>query len=62
MIVVAVLALTLFHPGFCFPQLAGRQAKKASLELDSFDEGDAVLAERKLADGQKPVQVTTIGG
>jgi hypothetical protein len=48
MIVVAVLALTIFHPGFCFPQLAGRQGQKTSLELEFLQENDAVLADRKI--------------
>jgi predicted RNase H-like nuclease len=61
MIVVAVLSLTIFHPGFCFPQLAGQQGKQASLELESLDERDAALEERKIQEGQKSVQVSTIG-
>ena len=61
MIVVAILSLTIFHPGFCFPQLAGQQGKKTSLELESFDESDPALAERKIQGGQKSVQVSVIG-
>jgi hypothetical protein len=62
MIVLAVLALTIFHPGICFPQLAGQQGKKASLELQSLDESDATQRERKVPDGQLSVQVSTSGG
>ena len=53
MIVVAVLALTIFHPGYCFPRLAGQQRKKASLELESVDGSDGVLAERKIRERQE---------
>lgn len=60
MIVIAVLSLTFFHPGFCFPQLAGRQRTKASMELESLDEGDTVLRERKIQEEPKSVQVSTI--
>jgi hypothetical protein len=45
MIVIAVLALTIFHPGFYFPQLAGRKWEKPSVELDSLDESDVALRE-----------------
>jgi Tfp pilus assembly protein PilX len=45
MIVVAVLALTIFHPGYCFPRLAGQQRQKASLELES--------AERKIREREE---------
>jgi hypothetical protein len=53
MIVVAVLALTIFHPGFCFPQLAGQQKQKALPELESSDGNDAVLVERKIQERQE---------
>lgn len=61
MIVVAALALTIFHPGFCFPQLAGQQAQKALPELESLDENDAVFAERKIQERQESGQVSTSG-
>jgi hypothetical protein len=61
MIVVAVLALTIFHPGFCFPQLAGKQRQKPSLELESLDENDTELTERKLQGEPKSAQVSAIG-
>lgn len=53
MIVVAVLALTIFHPGFCFPQLAGQQRQKALPELESLDGNDGVFAERKIQERQE---------
>jgi hypothetical protein len=62
MIVIAVLALTIFHPGFCFPQLAGKSRQNASLELESLDDSDAALREReKVPAGQKSLQISTIG-
>jgi len=61
MIVIAVLALTIFHPGFCFPQLAGRERIKTSGELDSLDESDVALQERKNQEEPKSVQVSTMG-
>ncbi len=48
MIVVAVLALTVFHPGYCFPQLAGQQGRKASLEPEYLHENEAEVAESKV--------------
>ncbi len=61
MIVIAVLSLTIFHPGFCFEQLAGRQRRKATLEVESFEEGDAALREReKHTEGQQSTQVSSI--
>jgi hypothetical protein len=53
MIVLAVLALTIFHPGFCFPQLAGQQRQKAMPELESLDGNDGVPAERKIQERQE---------
>ncbi|CAL3965615.1 hypothetical protein PZA11_002522 [Diplocarpon coronariae] len=38
MIVLAVLAMTLFHPGYCFPQ-KGNRTKAASSEVSSDTEG-----------------------
>ncbi|PMD43487.1 RTA1-domain-containing protein [Hyaloscypha variabilis F] len=61
MIVIAVLALTIFHPGFYFPQLAGRKWEKPSVELDSLDESDVALRERNIREEPKSVQVSTIG-
>jgi hypothetical protein len=61
MIVIAVLALTIFHPGFYFPQLAGRKWEKPSVELDSLDESDVALRERNIRGEPKSVQVSTIG-
>jgi hypothetical protein len=60
MIVIAVLALTFFHPGICFPQLAGQQRSKAPPDLESLDESDAGLQEKKIQEESKPAQVSTI--
>jgi len=60
MIVIAVLALTIFHPGFCFPQLAGGEPAKTSGELRSLDESDVALEERKNREEPKSVQVSTV--
>ena len=61
MIVIAVLALTIFHPGFYFPQLAGRKWEKPSVELASLDDSDVALRERNIREEPKSVQVSTIG-
>ena len=38
MILVAVIALTVFHPGYCFPQKRALVNKVASLEAGSESE------------------------
>jgi hypothetical protein len=38
MIVIAVLALAVFHPGYCFPELSGRMAKSNSIESSECEE------------------------
>jgi hypothetical protein len=38
MILVAVIALTVFHPGYCFPQKRSLVTKAASLEAGSDSE------------------------
>jgi hypothetical protein len=37
--------LTICHPGFCFPQLAGQRQSKGVLEVESFEDRDAKLKE-----------------
>jgi len=62
MIVIAVFALTICHPGFCFPQLAGQSRKNASPELESIDGSDGTLRGReKIPVRQKSLPVATIG-
>lgn len=44
MITIAVLALTLFHPGFCFPVLGAKQAAKyKSVSRKDIDESSVEM-------------------
>lgn len=43
MIVIAVLAMTVFHPGLCFPHLAKRGKKERLTSLDgNVESGEAI--------------------
>ena len=60
-IIIAALALTIFHPGLCFPQLAGRHSKQPSLEVESIHGSETTSREdRSIPNGQKSIQVSTV--
>lgn len=41
MIVTASLALTLVHPGFCFPQLSKRRRSDLALDVEKLHSDDS---------------------
>lgn len=45
MIVIAVLSMTVFHPGWCFPQLSKRYVKGEGIETLGGSDDSVEMAE-----------------